>query len=564
MGISTSTGTLTAGQSRTFNLAPASAVTLTLSPNVRVTITETPAIVAATGLGGNASRVHEPRLPGVVTYGPYPMGGSVLVEVESNSGSSVGWSETSALFAKDTQGNVTGLSGSGGSVSLTNSLRGGSLLRSGKPWLRQPANTTGMLATSGSATIAATTRNGRKCIEVTIAAVTTPQGIHIPIATPQTILGNQHMVIEVEDMAEWNGGNFRLGFFDGTSGTLTNGMQLVQTVGTANGWTGIHCLAPTNVATTTSSGSTSEWAAVGTGAFNSTVMTQIAVRAVRKSGPVGTARFWIYEIADAEKNSLPSIIIGGDDGHLTWYQEGLPVLEKYGFSSYMAFIADDRGTATRMSQAQWADAIARGHHAVVHGCKTGVNSLRDYFASYTGYSSPQAAMEADIAYNRDTMVGEGLDPSGVGRTVYVLPQGVHQPSGGAGDNTIANALTSQGMTVCRRAVVEGALMANGGWSGSAMYLPIIGHNWANANEATNITNLVSQMQTEIAAGRSVVLMFHEVRAVPALPEQITAANLETIVAAAAVLVQSGAAKAGKMTDFAQELKTYTSPVHVGQ
>ena len=80
MGTSTSTGTLTAGQSRTFNLAPASAVTLTLLPNARVTITESPAAVTATGLGGNATRVHEPRLPGSFTYGPYPMGGSVVVE----------------------------------------------------------------------------------------------------------------------------------------------------------------------------------------------------------------------------------------------------------------------------------------------------------------------------------------------------------------------------------------------------------------------------------------------------------------------------------------------------
>ena len=56
--------------------------------------------MAATGLGGNASRVHEPRLPGVVTYGPYPMGGSVLVEVESNSGSSVAWVETSSIYSR--------------------------------------------------------------------------------------------------------------------------------------------------------------------------------------------------------------------------------------------------------------------------------------------------------------------------------------------------------------------------------------------------------------------------------------------------------------------------------
>ena len=94
MGISTSTGTLTAGTTRTFDLAPASAVTLTLSPNVRVTITESPAGVSGSGLGGNASRVHEPRLPGTFTYGPYPLGGEVTVEVASNSGSSVAWTET--------------------------------------------------------------------------------------------------------------------------------------------------------------------------------------------------------------------------------------------------------------------------------------------------------------------------------------------------------------------------------------------------------------------------------------------------------------------------------------
>ena len=110
MGTSTSTGTLTAGQSRTFNLAPASAVTLTLSPNVRVTITESPATVTATGLGGNATRVHEPRLPGSFTYGPYPMGGSVVVEVGSTSGSSVGWVETWALYGIASNGGVLQLS----------------------------------------------------------------------------------------------------------------------------------------------------------------------------------------------------------------------------------------------------------------------------------------------------------------------------------------------------------------------------------------------------------------------------------------------------------------------
>lgn len=448
------------------------------------------------------------------------------------------------------------------------------MLRRGKSWLRLPNSVTGMLASSGNATIAATTRNGRNCIEVTIAAVTTPQGIHIPIATPTTITANQHMVIEVEDASQWNGGNWRLGFFDGTLGTLTNGMQLVQTVGTVNGWDGIHCMAPLTapsyIGTYASNASVSEWAAVGTGAFGSTVMTQIAVRAVRADAPSGTARFWIYEIAEAEKNTLPQIVIGADDGHTTWYTDGLPLVEQYGFSSYLAYIRDERGTATRMSKTQWADAvITRGHHAVVHGCRkigaTTINSLRDYFAGYEayGYASAQAAIEADIAYNRDGMIAEGLDPDGLGRTVYVLPGGFHQPASGAGDDTIANAMRATGMIGGRRAAVEGAIIANGGWSGAALYLPIIGHNNAGSNEAANIAAIVAQMQAEIGAGRSVILMFHEVRTSPTQQSQITAANLTTILAAANELVRGGSARVGRLTDLVYELASYRSPVHVG-
>ena len=550
MGISTSTGTLTAGQSRTFNLAPASAVTLTLLPNARVTITESPAIVTATGLGGNATRVHEPRLPGTFTYGPYPMGGSVLVENESNSGSSVAWSETSALFAKDTSGNVTGLAGSRGSVSLTNSLRGGSRRNSGKPILRSPANTTGLILSS-NVTAIATTRRNRPCWEVTFPAETANKSVYFPI-TSRTYTDKVHATIEVEDASEWNGGSWRLALF--TNINLNVGMRYVQTVGSANAWNGVHCLSPL----------ASEWAAVGAGSFSNT-MTYCAFQAVRKASPTGTTKVWIYEIAEADKQTLPSIVIGADDGHGTWYTDGLPIVEKYGFSSYLAYIHDSAlAGGTSMTVAQWQDAVARGHHAVVHGCKSGVASLRDYFSTYTGYATPQAAMEADIAYNRDGMVGNDLDPDGRGRRVYVLPQGNHQPSGGAGDNTIMNALAAVGMTSARRASVENGLIINGGWAGARMYLPIIGHSYAGGSEATNITNLVTALQNEVNAGRSVVFMFHTVRASPTVAEDISPANLETLVSAANDLVVSGAARRGSLTDLADELGTYTSPVHVGQ
>lgn len=109
MGTSTSTGTLTAGNSRTFNLAPASAVTLTTLPNVRATVTETPNLVTASGVGGNASRTHLLQLAQTVTYGPYPMGGTVVVANAADSGSTVSWSEISALLNSDNE--VIGVDG---------------------------------------------------------------------------------------------------------------------------------------------------------------------------------------------------------------------------------------------------------------------------------------------------------------------------------------------------------------------------------------------------------------------------------------------------------------------
>jgi len=544
------TGTLTAGSSKTFNLAPGSALSLTLSPNVRVTITETPESVSGSGVGGNTTRVHEPQLAGTFAYGPYAMGGGVVVAVASNSGSSVAWTRKDTVVTTDSTGTSL-VSWDGKSFGFTNQLRGGSLLRSGKPWLRQPAATTGLTAIGG-VSLAAVIRNGRRAIEITCPADTSPNGFYFPISA--TVTAFQHATFEVEDASEWVGGTWRIGFFEGAAGVFTAGKQYVQTPGANNAWNGVHCLMPL----------TTEWATVGAGSF-SNAMTQCAFRFTRKTSPTGTTRLWVYEIAEGEGNSLPSIILGADDGAKTWYTDGLPVLEKYGFSSYMAFIADDRGTATRMSQAEWADAItSRGHHAVVHGCKTGYASYRDYLASFAPYDSPQAAIEADIAYNRDIMVAEGLDPSGAGRQPLVLPGGYINMGASIVDDTIRDAMVNTGMTVARRAVVENGLVANGGWSGGSRYIPIIGHSYAGGSEATNISAIVTQMQAEIAAGRSVVLMFHEVRASPSANEHITAANLETIVAAAAVLVRSGAAKAGKLTDFAQELKTYTSPVHVGQ
>ena len=472
-----------------------------------------------------------------------------------------------ARYATDTNGALTPppSSLSVGEVAATRALvsgagigldkRGPSVLRAGKPWLRLPdaagrVGTGAGITHGGSATGAFTTRNGRRCYEITSPANASLQSMYFSIASG-TVTNRQHIVFEVEDAEHWRGGSWRLGFY--TDNTFANGVRAVYTPDSYNGYNGVHCMAPLS----------GEWANVGAGSFSST-MTQCIFYFQRKSGAVGNTKLWIYEIAEGEKNSLPQIVIGADDGADTWYTDGLPILEKYGFSSYMAFIADDRGTATRMSQEEWADAIARGHHAVVHGCKTGKSSLVDYFSDYSGYVSAGAAISADIAYNRDVMVAEGLDPDGLGRTIYVLPQGKHQPSlTTAGDLTIASALDDLGFVGGRLARVQNAVMANGGWAGAADYIPIIGHNWSSGDEAGNIAAIIASMQDEIGAGRSVVLMFHEVRANPSANEHITAANLEAIVSAAATLVRSGSARPGRLTDLVYELASYSSPVHIG-
>ena len=104
MAAITTTGTLTAGNSRTFALAPGSALTLTLLPNCRVTVTETPETVSASDAGGNSPRTHNHQFAGVFTYGPYVMGGSVVVDNASNSGSTVTWGRKDTVVSTDSTG----------------------------------------------------------------------------------------------------------------------------------------------------------------------------------------------------------------------------------------------------------------------------------------------------------------------------------------------------------------------------------------------------------------------------------------------------------------------------
>jgi hypothetical protein len=530
--------TLQSGQTISIQLAEGESYTVTPSGTAQV---------STRGVSG--SELSAPRtLTSAQTFGPYTEGG--VINIACLVGTAFYAQAGGAVYQDPTTGALTGLDGL--QLLPTAAERGPSVLKRGFPLLRAPLSATGYTAESGNITVAHTTRNNRRCLELTFAAVVGPHSMNFDIPS-RAYSANISYVFEVENAYEWNGGDWRIGLF--TDGTFATGVNYSQAVGAANAWNGTHVIAPMNSAT-------AEWAAVGAGSFAST-MTKCRLRFTRKASPTGTTRIWVYEVAENEGQSLPGIYIGADDGHMTWYTSGLPILEKYGFSSYLAYIADDQNGTTRMRDSvEWFDAIQRGHHAIVHGCKTGISSLRNYFASYAPYGSPQAAMAADIEYNRDKMVAAGLDPSGRGRRIYALPQGNHQPGGGAGDDTIADAMQDAGILMARRATVQCGSPVNGGLRGMAYYLPIVGHSYAGGSEATNITNIVARIQAEVAAGRSVWLMFHQIAAIPAISEEITAANLETIVAACGALVQSGAAKAGNTHDLLTELMSYESPVHM--
>jgi lysophospholipase L1-like esterase len=82
MTLSTSTVTLAPGSSRTYTLAPGEAVTVATEPNCYVTVTETPDVISSADLDGQTNvRTSILQYKGSWTYGPYALGGTVVVAV---------------------------------------------------------------------------------------------------------------------------------------------------------------------------------------------------------------------------------------------------------------------------------------------------------------------------------------------------------------------------------------------------------------------------------------------------------------------------------------------------
>lgn len=197
-----------------------------------------------------------------------------------------------------------------------------------------------------------------------------------------------------------------------------------------------------------------------------------------------------------------SISIISDDGAFNWYDRALPILETHGLPSALAFIGRsyDSDPANWMTRAQWQDALARGHEAVVHGCQAPVSNLSDL--------ATEDAVLADLLESRRIMVEADLARNG-SELIYVLPQGIRQHA--FNDFKIRNALQRAGFRAVRNT-----------WSGeNNLFLPwidalngdayewgIIGHAYNAADEAANIAAIEAKIDQMVATGMSGTLMYH--------------------------------------------------------
>lgn len=249
-------------------------------------------------------------------------------------------------------------------------------------------------------------------------------------------------------------------------------------------------------------------------------------------------KFYGIEITGAPVNGKGSIVIGADDALRTWYNNGLPILEKYGLKSYIAVIADKIGQPGFMTLDNLKDAVARGHQCVVHGpldYATGANLRSKYANNIQG-------LIADLTYSRDYLLQNGLATDG-SEKIYIYPQGVADLA--SYDTTIYDVLRSLGYVAARSTQLATQPLYHPYARErldchNAFMLPVIGHLWAGAGEAANISGIVSTISSVAARRQDAMLVFHEVRATPAINNEVSPANLETVCAAIATQISYGA------------------------
>ena len=538
MSTTTTTGTLAAGSSKTFTLAPGAAVSLTLSPNPRVTITETPESVSGSGVGGNTTRVHEPQLPGTFAYGPYAMGGVVVVAVASNSGSSVAWTRKDTVVTTDSTGTSL-VSGDGKQFSIVS--RGS---RSPTPIIGDPSLTTGSVVSAvGTPALSIVTMpNGRQALRV---ACNTGENTELKFTGLAGSLFTGEMYVQAEGCTYTNGVSQYLMYatMDATRGTnyLSAGF---------GGYS-----APLNTPIEPCTGvlthrlARADWATTGTVTLPF-LSDYVSFRIIPRGGfaPV----VYIYGIGFSPQPAAGRVFVTVDDGYESWFQMGQPIMQARDIPVTLGVIPVNMDTGGGNAYKRSLKALINAGGAVVaHGPNTaaGVGSLFSAFAD-------TASRVADMSAVRDWIASQGLGVNGFD-SCYVWPQGLWQQSIVA-DQSLLDAAYAAGFTVGRAATAYA-----GYWSADAMSkyqrmtLPIIGHTWAGttAAEATNITAITTAINNAATQGSDIILMLHRVQPTATADGSMSSigirvGDLITIADAIATKVTAGTLRTGRLTDLA--------------
>lgn len=315
--------------------------------------------------------------------------------------------------------------------------------------------------------------------------------------------------------------------------------------GKANGWSWLNKLDYTSTGSAYWYGSgrrvftlsiNDNFQAIGTPDAATTLLSNFYLRVDGKmTGDQPTIALSGVEINPTPSTGRGSIVIGADDAIASWYSDGLPVLEAYGLKSYIAVIADKIGRPGFMTLEQLKDAVSRGHQCVIHGPLDYDNGAN--MRKYTTY----AGAYADIKTHLDYVVNNGLARDG-SEKVYVYPQGVEDLA--TGDSTLNQVLRDLGFVAARGTRIAAypkyySYCRERLDQCMAFDIPTIGHLWSSGDEAGNITNITTAINSIAAQRRDAMLVFHEVKATPTAQTHISPSNLGLLCKAVATGIALG-------------------------
>ncbi len=543
MALSTSTGSLAVGASRTFNLSPGSALTLVAPPNCRVTVTETPNTVSASGVGGNASRVHNLQLGQTVTYGPYPMGGTVVVANASNSGGAVTWVRSDALVAESASGVVSLVDGDGNNVLRTPLPQNANML------FGPGDGQTLTFTNAGGVTVDASgveTIDGEEWRWWTITGISgTLNRIEVIVPTFAPITAD-NMLIQWRSSVINSG--ISVGAYLGTTAfaqSITSSSNNGMSAASVSGWRG-------HTGTIQGLAAYTELTKAG---FSRDTLEQAWTDAkVRITVPNGvTTTIKLRALYAGARRRKGRLCVVADDASALFMDLGAQILDRYGIPSTIAVIGDaiGNGNAYFTSEKKLRDYVARGNLCVAHGPRGGVG---DYFST----NPTDAGVIADMQYHRDWCLARGLTTT-KGAQCVVWPQG--QWARTAGDPSFLDLAWAAGFRAGRLAdptavrQYNAPLVAAGRWN---LLQNNIGHRYAgafstadDATETTNVGTVVTGAQFAAAAGMDTFLTLHEVvpRGAAVSAIQIETDRLHTICAAIQTLVAAGTLECVLMDAF---------------